>query len=130
VTKNPRATGGVRRDAVAVEPTADDPEAEERSRRARRLKRHEKLAESAEYMAETADNFAATLEEAAKRGDVERRLAVASVEREVARIARRNAAKLRDPINDHPVIEELPHLPQFGTPAEDSISGTPSGEAS
>jgi hypothetical protein len=68
------------------------------------------LAQSAEVVAEQADFVAAILERAAERGDTERRLHLAAIEREVARIERLNAAKLlgsrRGPYG-------LIHLPSF-----------------
>jgi hypothetical protein len=52
------------------------------------------FAQSAEVVAEQAEFVATILERAAKRGDTERRLHLAAVERQVARIERINAAKL------------------------------------
>ncbi len=72
-----------------------------------------------EQMARAADTFAAYLEEAANRGDRERRLGIAKVEREIADIERRNAARLRRP-DDRSPLESLPDLPTEEPAAEDS----------
>jgi hypothetical protein len=50
----------------------------------------------ADRMADQAEQFATHLENAAARGDRERRLAISKGEREIARIGRENAARLRD----------------------------------
>ena len=72
------------------------------------LRRH--AAAIAESMAEQAEAFAAYLEEQAGKGDADRRLRTAEVEREIAAIERRNAARLRG--DDWPVeLERLPKLP-------------------
>jgi hypothetical protein len=68
-------------------------------------------------MAEDADGLAATLEAAARRGhDAERRLKIAAVEREIARIQRRNAARLRRAGGGPVELEGLPRL--VAEPAE------------
>ena len=73
------------------------------------------LAAEAEAMADEADHLAAILEEAAGRGDEERRLTLAEVERRVAGIERRNAAKLRSSDKAPMDLESLPHMPQADT---------------
>lgn len=78
-----------------------------------------RAAELSEKMALAADRFAEYLEEAADRGDRERRLRTAAVEREIARIERRNAARLRQPDDGTP-LESLPSLPSPGEDPEDS----------
>ena len=79
------------------------------------LRRH--AADIAESMAEQAEAFAAYLEEQAGKGDADRRLRTAEVEREIAAIERRNAARLRG--DDWPVeLERLPKLPVAEAPAD------------
>lgn len=68
-------------------------------------------AEMSERMARAADTFADYLEDAAERGDRDRRLGIARVEREIAAIERRNAARLRHPDDPSP-LESLPDLPK------------------
>lgn len=75
-------------------------------------------ADMSEQMARAADMFADYLEEAARRGDRERRLGIAAVEREIAGIERRNAARLRRP-DDHSPLEPLPDLPGAGPAGEE-----------
>jgi len=116
-----------------VEPTLPHPSAQDLKARLRRLREqqlehHAKLAEFAEQMAEAAEAFAAMLEAAASRGDATRRLAVAAAEREVARIQRRNAAKLRNTATGCLDLEHLPHLPQFEV-SLDWAREPPPGEA-
>lgn len=67
-------------------------------------------AELTDKLAEVADGFAGYLEEAAGRGDLERRLRLAAVEREIARISRRNAEKLRETDTELSDLEPLPRL--------------------
>jgi hypothetical protein len=74
----------------------------------------ELAAELADELAALAESFAAILERAAPRGDTERRLRTAQAEREIAQIARRNAARLRAAHTHGAVgLEHLPphHLP-------------------
>jgi hypothetical protein len=54
-----------------------------------------RAAELSDDLAALAEDFAAVLEQLALRGDAERRLRIAEIERETARVARRNATKLR-----------------------------------
>ena len=77
-----------------------------------------RAAELAETIARQADSFASYLEESAPRGDTERRLGIASVEREIAEIERRNAAKLRSHGSEPLHLEHLPSLPGTEPPAE------------
>jgi hypothetical protein len=71
------------------------------------------MADAAEDVAREADVYAYLLEQAAQRGDSARRLSVAAAEREISRIERRNAAKLRQS-SVHPLeLEPLPPLPGF-----------------
>src|SRR5947209_462430 len=65
-------------------------------------------ADLAESIARQADSFASYLEESAQRGDAERRLGIATVEREIAEIERRNAAKLRSQGSEPMQLEHLP----------------------
>jgi hypothetical protein len=95
---------------------ADEQEARMRRLVGNRAGRHAVAAAFAERMATDADELAACLEAAADRGDSDRRLRVAAVEREVARIQRRNAARLRQ-AGDQPVeLEHLPRLPRLDGP--------------
>jgi hypothetical protein len=55
----------------------------------------------------------------AQRGDSERRLEIATVEREIAEIERRNAAKLRSQGSEPMNLEHLPSLPGTEPPAEE-----------
>lgn len=68
------------------------------------------LADAAEDMAARADAFAALLEQAAGRGDAARRLGLAAREREVSRVGRSNAARLRSlpagPLHLEPLLAE------------------------
>jgi len=77
------------------------------------------LAEQAARMAADADTFADLLERNAVHGDAERRLEIAAVERETARILRRNAARLRKAVGEltQPELEPLPRLPRHESPA-------------
>jgi hypothetical protein len=54
-----------------------------------------RLADTAESVARVADAVAMTWEQAASRGDGERRLAMAAWHREIARVERHNAVALR-----------------------------------
>jgi len=123
----PAAVSGETREAGLVEPVPppDHVEVHDAEGQDRWLRDHHAwLADFAERMAEEADAFAAMLEEAARRGDAERRLAVAAVEREVAGIARRNAARLRDqPAGHHLDLERLPSLPPLARPGSQPGSG-------
>jgi conjugal transfer/entry exclusion protein len=76
---------------------------------------------AAENMAAVAEAFASYLENAAAtRGDAERRLSAAKVEREIARIQRDNAAKLRQYDRRPPRLEHLPRLLPHESPSRDS----------
>jgi hypothetical protein len=66
--------------------------------------------ELAERVADQAEEHASYLETAARRGDRERRLAIANVEREIARIERQNAVRLRDLSSPFVLVEHLPRL--------------------
>lgn len=68
-------------------------------------------ADLAERMANHAEQFAAYLEKSARRGDRERRLAMARTEHEVARIEYQNAARWRDLNTRYEHGEHLPKLP-------------------
>jgi hypothetical protein len=70
-----------------------------------------RLAESALAVAIQAETLAALLEKAAPRGDTERRLHVAALERQIARIERRNATKLREWRGGTVGLEHLLPLP-------------------
>jgi hypothetical protein len=73
------------------------------------------MAAAAEDVAREADVYAYLLERAAERGDSARRLGLAAVEREISRIERRNAARLRQS-GVYPLdLERLPPLPGFET---------------
>lgn len=65
----------------------------------------------AEQIAQQAEALADQLELGARRGDRERRGTLADTEREVARVARRNAAKLRDRKKAFSGAEHLPAWP-------------------
>jgi hypothetical protein len=80
-------------------------------------------AEFAERMADDADALADILEVAAARGNADRRLEVATVEREIARIQRRNAARLREAGEGRVELEQLPSLPRLEGPFEDGEAG-------
>jgi hypothetical protein len=64
-------------------------------------------------IADGAEEFAAYLENSAVRGDRERSLAIATTEREVARIETQTAARLRDLKTRYKRGEHLPKL--FGS---------------
>jgi hypothetical protein len=68
-------------------------------------------AELADQMADQAEWFAAHMENAATRCDSERRIAVAGTEREIARIGRQTAARLRDLDTRYETGEHLPRFP-------------------
>lgn len=70
----------------------------------------EVTAELAERLAMEAEQFATYLERAMRRGDRQRRLALCELELEVAKIERRNAARLR--LGDRR-FEPLEHLPKL-----------------
>jgi hypothetical protein len=65
-------------------------------------------------MADLADQLAASFEAAATRGDADRRRRIAALEREVARIQRRNAARLRQAGGEPVQLERLPRDPAGG----------------
>ena len=72
------------------------------------------MAALADQQADLAEEFAVCLEHAAKRNGAERRLALAGAEREIAKIERRNAARLRDADSLCELhLEHLPTLPGF-----------------
>jgi hypothetical protein len=77
------------------------------------------MAVAADRVAQHADAFAGVLEKAALRGDTARRLSLAAVEREISRIERRNAAKLRRSGTGPLQLEHLPPIPTFGTEPPD-----------
>src|SRR5262245_24534143 len=96
---------------------------EDRSEYFRRRTRETRtqMAAAAEIVANEADAFAGLLERAAERGDATRRLGLAAVEREISRIERRNAARLRLP-GDQPLrLERLPPFPTFDEPAATAL---------
>jgi hypothetical protein len=66
------------------------------------------LADSAETIADLAESTAEIFEKAALRGDADRRLMFAAWEREIARVERHNAVKLR---NASGVFLDLDRLP-------------------
>jgi hypothetical protein len=72
-----------------------------------------RAAAAAEIVADQADHLAGILERAAQRGDKARRLELAAVEREISRIERRNADKLRNAGPGPLQLEHLPPLPAF-----------------
>jgi hypothetical protein len=76
-----------------------------------------RAAELADELASLAEDFAAMFEQAALRGDAERRLRIAEIERETARVARRNAARLR--ASHSPGVIGLEHLPRFPVSPDD-----------
>ena len=78
--------------------------------------------ELAERVADQAEEHASYLETAAKRGDRQRRLAIANVEREIARIERQNAVRLRDLSSPFFLVEHLPRLPGAHPAAKSSDS--------
>jgi dsDNA-binding SOS-regulon protein len=68
------------------------------------------LADVADVMADLADEFATILERSAERGDAERRLRIAAIERRIAERQHRNATKIRE-ANTRPLhLEHLPSL--------------------
>lgn len=69
------------------------------------------LADEAELIARLAEQFATVLERSAARGDEERRLTLARVEREIAEVERRNADRLRARGRSVDPLEPLPKLP-------------------
>lgn len=85
-------------------------DSDELSLRAQIVAFRREAAERADWIAEQAEKFATYFENAAGRGDTERRQRLAEIEREIAGIERRNAAKLRGP-DDWPL--DLEHLPRF-----------------
>lgn len=108
------------RHRIADERDGDDRDAAADERRAgsrrlldQRAKFQAVSGDFAEQMAAQADRFADLLEVAAGRGDADRRLRIAAAEREIARIHRRNAARLRSPGGQQSELEPVPHLPQF-----------------
>jgi len=108
------------RDRVAGERDVDDRDAATDERRAgsrrvldQRARFQAVSGDFAEQMAAQADRFADLLEVAAGRGDADRRLRIAAAEREIARVHRRNAARLRSPDDQRGELEPVPHLPQF-----------------
>jgi hypothetical protein len=68
-------------------------------------------AELADGLAVGAEQFAAYLENSAARGDHKQRLAIATKEHEIARIASQNASMLRDLKRTFKRSESLPKLP-------------------
>jgi len=80
-------------------------------------------------MADDAEQLATYLEAAASRGDAVRRLRIAAVEREIARIQRRNAARIRRAGSGPVQLEPLPRLPRFEAPSKDAAGETPPDEA-
>ena len=82
-------------------------------------------ADLADRMAEQAEEFADYLESASARGDRQRRLAVAKTEREIARIERQNATKLRALDDAYELIEHLPKLRGATAMPESSLAGDP-----
>jgi hypothetical protein len=71
-------------------------------------------ADLAEQIADGAEEFAAYLEKSAVRGDRQQRLAIATAEHAVAKVAIENAARLRDQNTPYERGQPLPKLP--GTP--------------
>jgi hypothetical protein len=63
-------------------------------------------------MAEQAEVVASYFENDATRGDRDRRLAIAKTEREVAKIERQNAARLRDLSTPYERGADLPKFPR------------------
>ncbi len=70
----------------------------------------ERFAAIAEQTADVADDLASYLEEAARRGDEERRLSIARTERQIAALQRRNASKLRQTRRATVDLEHPPSL--------------------
>src|SRR3954468_3882059 len=93
-----------------------DADAGSQPERLRAFRAH--AADLAETIARQADSFASYLEESAQRGDSQRRLEIATVEREIAEIERRNAAKLRSQGSEPMDLERLPSLPGTEAPTE------------
>jgi hypothetical protein len=108
---------------------ADLPETLDREWAKRRENMRAALADQATRTAELADSFAALLERNAVHGDAERRLTMAAAEREIARIHRRNAARLRRAGAGliQPELEHLPRIPLFEWPAESPPNERPPG---
>jgi hypothetical protein len=75
------------------------------------------MADAAEDIATQADAFAALLEQAASRGDAARRLGLAAREREISRIERTNAVRLRSPPAGPLHLEPLPTPAEADAPA-------------
>ncbi len=83
--------------------TADEAEQNLEAPRAR-------AADIAEWMADEAEAYATYLEGSPTRGDLGRRMRIAETEREIARVERRNAARLREPGARYRRLEHLPRL--------------------
>jgi hypothetical protein len=94
---------------------ADHRDTSDRAREDRHRKTCADLADLADRMAGDADAFADFLERRAADGDAERRLHIAAVEREIARIHRRNAVRLRTADGAF-LHSELEHLPRLAGP--------------
>ena len=77
----------------------------------------------AERLATEADQFADHMQNASTRGDRDRRLAIAESEREIARIERENAVRLRDFDKTFNVVEHLPRLSDTTSAPETRPSG-------
>lgn len=72
-----------------------------------------RLAAAAEQMADIAESFAGSLEQAARWRDTDRRLHLAAIERSLADVGRRNAARLREVRGGQ---LDLQHLPSIYSP--------------
>lgn len=80
---------------------------------------NQRSAELADEFASVAETYASILERAALRCDSERRLRTARAEREIARVERRNAARLRAARTYGPI--GLEHLPPLAVTADDQV---------
>jgi hypothetical protein len=80
-------------------------------------------ADLADHLADGAEQFASCLENSAMRGDQQRRLTMAAVEHEAARIAKKNASRLRDLNTTYERGERLPTLPGARPESKGRLAG-------
>lgn len=116
------------RKEMAAHPSAEEREAVSRALEERGEELRLQAAEIAERMASEAEAFADYLESRAARGDERRRLVIAETEREIAKIGRRNAARLRESAGLHDHLEHLPGFPPRDQIPDDPPEASPPGE--
>ncbi|HET7489218.1 MAG TPA: hypothetical protein VFJ85_14905 [Acidimicrobiales bacterium] len=116
----------LRSEAEGLSRLAEEAKARSRTRHAERLavagslaRQRAAAADIAESMANEAEAFAAVLEGNPMERGRERRLRIAAAEREIAGIARRNAARLRTAGPGLPALEHIPSLPLADEPEPD-----------